>query len=95
MSLVSDARVGPVLAATPVGRAIAAAICERNQGASVIDRGSYLRVSVPRRCAVTREAIEAHLGAAFALPGDLERVMPSFEGTLAVTEEEVTWSRES
>jgi hypothetical protein len=91
----SDAPVGPVLAATPTGRAIAGAISEHNPTASVIDRGSYLRVTAPGRCAVTREAIEAHLGAAFELPGDLERVMPSFEGTLTLTEEDVTWSRES
>lgn len=87
--------VGPVLAANETGRAIAAAICAHNADAAVVDRGSYLRVTAPGRCAVTRAAIEDHLGAPFSLPADLERVMPSFEGRMTWTDEEVAWSRAS
>lgn len=93
--MAGDRPAGPVLTATAVGRAIAAAICEHNRDVAVVDRGSYLRVTAPRRCVVPRAAIEAHLGAPFALPADLERVMPSFQGALSWTDEEVAWSRES
>lgn len=83
--------VGPVLANSAVGRAVAAAIADHNQDVRVEDRGSYLRVSVQGRCRVTRAAIEDELRAVFALPGDLERVMPSFRGRLRVTAKEAIW----
>ena len=84
-------RVGPVLEASDLGRAVLEAIREDNQGVDVRDRGSYLRVLVPGRCVVRREAIERVLGRPFRLPGDLEMVMPSFSGRLTVTEDEVVW----
>jgi toluene monooxygenase system protein D len=84
--------VGPVLQAGSVAEAIIAAIREQNAGVEVIDRGAYLRVLVPRRCAVTRAAIEAQLQQPFQLPGDLERVMPSFQGRLSLSEDEVAWA---
>jgi toluene monooxygenase system protein D len=80
-----------VLEAGESGRAIVAAIHALNQGVEVRDRGSYLRVSVPERCRVTKRAIEHALGRPFRLPGDLELVMPSFTGHLRLGEEEVTW----
>jgi toluene monooxygenase system protein D len=83
--------VGPVLEAGEVGRAIARAICEANPDASVQDRGAYLRVLVPGRCAVRRDAIERALGRPFRLPADLELVMPSFKGALAISDDEVAW----
>ena len=39
----------------------------------------------------SRAAIERRLGRPFDLPGDLERVMPSFKGRLAIAEDAVTW----
>jgi len=84
--------VGPVLDASTDGRAIAAAIRADNPGAVVVDRGSYLRVLVPLRCAIRRDAIERVLGKPFALPGDLEQLMPSFKGTLTITDDEVVWA---
>jgi toluene monooxygenase system protein D len=57
----------------------------------VQDRGSYVRVLVPGRCRVTRESIEAALGRPFALPADLELVMPSFMGAFTVTDDEAVW----
>ena len=57
-----------------------------------MDRGSYLRVLVPRRCVVSRVAIENALGEPFHLPSDLERIMPSFKGTFAMTEDLAAWT---
>jgi hypothetical protein len=84
--------VGPVLEASPSGRAVLAAIREQNHLVAVEDRGAYLRVLVPGRCIVTRLAIERALGRAFRLPADLEPLMPSFKGLLAITEDRVEWS---
>ena len=83
--------VGPVLLAGRVADAIVAAICDQNAGARIASRGSYLRVSVPVRCEVGRNAIEKRLGEPFRLPGDLERVMPSFRGRLRLSEDLVSW----
>jgi toluene monooxygenase system ferredoxin subunit len=84
--------VGPVLAASPVGHAVAAAIEDLNPDMTVEDRGSYLRVSAPSPCLVTARAIEARLGRPFRLPQDLEAVMPSFQGFLHLTHERAEWS---
>lgn len=92
---VRDARgeddVGPVLQAGPVGNAVVGAIRALNADVRVLDRGAYLRVLCPRRCVVTRAAIEARTGEAFRLPGDLELVMSSFKGRFAVSEDEARW----
>jgi toluene monooxygenase system protein D len=84
--------VGPVLAAGPVADAIIAAIRRENASVDVTDRGSYLRVLVPARCAVSRAAIELALSRAFRLPGDLEQVMPSFRGRFQVSEDQACWT---
>lgn len=84
--------VGPVLSSGPVADAIIAAIRQENDGVQVTDRGSYLRVLVPDRCAVTRAAIEGALSRPFRLPGDLEQVMPSFRGRFRVSEDQACWS---
>jgi toluene monooxygenase system protein D len=86
--------VGPVLERGGLGEAVAAAIHELQPEAVILDRGAYLRVSVPRRCRVTREAIARHAGVEVRLPGDLERVMPSFKGRFRVSEEEASWALE-
>ena len=83
--------VGPVLSAGPVADAIVTAIRQENAQVQVTDRGSYLRVLVPDRCAVSRTAIEAALSRPFRLPGDLELVMPSFRGRFRVSEEQACW----
>jgi toluene monooxygenase system protein D len=85
-------RVGPVLDVDEVGDAVLAAIREANADVTVVDRGSYRRVLVAQRCVVYREAIERALGRPFRLPGDLEQVMPSFQGTLELTDERVVWA---
>lgn len=87
--------VGPVLEASELGLAVLAAIQSLNQGVSVQDRGSYLRVHAARRCVVTRQAIEAVLGRPVSLPGDLELAMPSFRGCLKIDAERAVWEVQS
>jgi len=84
-------QVGPVLETGTAADAVIAAIRELNVGVVVVDRGAYRRVSAFRRCIVTREAIEKELGRAFQLPGDLEKIMPAFQGGFAVSEECAVW----
>jgi hypothetical protein len=68
------------------------AIRELNGEVDVIDRGAYVRVLVQGRCRLTRLAVERQLGETFHLPGDLEEVMVSFSGTLAISPEEAVWT---
>jgi toluene monooxygenase system protein D len=85
--------VGPVLEADgDLVEAIISAIRESHPNMRLLDRGGYLRVLVPRRCVVRREAIERALGRALRLPGDLELVMPSFKGTIEISDDEVVWA---
>jgi toluene monooxygenase system protein D len=84
--------VGPVLEAGELADAIIAAIREQYPHVTVRDRGSYLRVLVPGRCVVRREAVERALGRPVNLPAELERVMPAFQGRLALTEDTVEWA---
>jgi len=84
-------RVGPVLQTGTLGNAVVAAIRDLNQDVLVMDRGAYLRVLVPRRCIVTREAIEEHLGRSCRFPGELETIMSAFKGTIQLTEDEAMW----
>jgi hypothetical protein len=85
-------RVGPVLTAGAVADAVIVAIRDLNPEVELVDRGSYVRVMVRGRCVVTREAVERHLGRRFTLPGDLERIMPSFAGRFSVSAEEAVWT---
>jgi toluene monooxygenase system protein D len=83
--------VGPVLRSGALARAVVAAISELNGGAKVVDRGAYLRVLVPGRCVVTREALERAARRSVRLPGELEAIMPSFKGVLSIDEEQASW----
>jgi MmoB/DmpM family protein len=84
--------VGPVLEAGETAQAIIGAIRKLNANVTIVDRGSYLRVLVPGRCVVARKVVEQALGKSFLLPGDLELVMPSFKGTLTMTDDEAIWA---
>ena len=88
----TDNTVGPVLEPGDIASAIVAAIQSANANVTVVDRGAYVRVLVPDRCVARRAAIEAALGRPFQLPGDLERVMPSFKGRLTIDGDEVVWA---
>lgn len=87
-------QVGPVLSASELGRAVVAAIQQLNPGAQVLDRGAYYRVLTSPPCVLTRAAVEQITGQGFALPGDLEQVMPAFQGFLRLTEGGVEWRAE-
>jgi MmoB/DmpM family len=89
------ASVGPVLRRGIRADALVAAIRSLNPDARVVDRGGYLRVSATGTCRVTRAAIEAEIGAPFALPSDLEDLMVSFTGAFTVTEDEAVWHEEA
>ncbi len=84
-------RVGPVLRPSPLTAAVLAAIVERHPDAEIVDRGAYLRVLVPRTCVLVRALVERHAGARFALPGDLEQIMPSFKGRFRVDADQASW----
>jgi hypothetical protein len=84
--------VGPVLEAGETAQAIIVAIRRLNANVAIVDRGSYVRVFALGRCVVSRKVVEEALGKPFVLPGDLELVMPSFKGTLTMTDEEVIWA---
>ena len=84
--------VGPVLVSGTVAEAVIAAIKQENKEIIVVNRAAYLRVLVPRRCVVTRAAIEHNLGRTFRLPGDLERIMSAFKGRFTVSEEKAEWT---
>jgi toluene monooxygenase system ferredoxin subunit len=90
----TSALAGPVLIAGPRADAVIAAIGESCPDVHVVERGSYVRVGVAGRCRVTREALMRHTGVAFALPADLEAIMPSFRGRFRVTDEEAEWVAE-
>jgi MmoB/DmpM family len=83
--------VGPVLQASELGRAVLEAIQQLNPSARVLDRGAYYRVNAESPCVLTRAAVERITGQGFALPGDLEQVMPSFQGFLALDADRVEW----
>jgi hypothetical protein len=75
----------------PVTDVLIAAICARHADAQITDRGAYLRVQVPGRCQLLRADVETRLGRGFALPGDLEEVMPSFQGSMTIGDDQVVW----
>jgi hypothetical protein len=89
-----ERQVGPVLSASELGRAVLSAIERLNPGARVLDRGAYYRVLAQTPCVLTRRAVEEITGQAFALPADLEQVMPAFQGFLRLTEDGVEWRAE-
>jgi hypothetical protein len=86
-----DGTVGPVLTPGPLADAIITAIRAANREVTVVDRGAYLRVLVPRRCQLDGARVAAILGKPFRLPPDLEAIMPSFRGSLSLTSEEAVW----
>lgn len=83
--------VGPVLGPGLLAEAVIAAIQESNEGVTILRRGSYNRVLVPGRCAVSRADVEKHLGRALQFPADLEKIMPSFKGVFSITEDRAEW----
>ena len=83
--------VGPVLQPTELGRAVVAAIRDENPDVTVHDEGAYLRVYSHRVCRVSRAAVESYAGYAVRFPGDLEVIMSSFAGKVAMNEDGAIW----
>jgi toluene monooxygenase system protein D len=83
--------VGPVLQPTPLARAVVAAMEEENDGLVVHDEGAYLRVLGHRVCRVSRSAVEARTGTPVRFPGELEVIMSSFVGLVAMNEAGAVW----
>jgi hypothetical protein len=88
-------RAGPDLFAGEVGQAVIEALREDNPELEVRDWGAYLRASAPARCVLRRAAVERRIGRPFALPGDLERIMPSCQGRISIADDEVVWAAET
>lgn len=84
--------VGPVLRSGVQSEQIIAAMKELNPELMVTERGSYYRISSPSHCVLTREKMEELSRQPFQLPEDLERNMVSFQGSLQMDEDQVTWS---
>ena len=83
--------VGPVLLKGARTEAVLAALRRRNPEVRFTDRGSYIRVLSPGKCALQRIDVEEELGAPFRLPADLEPLMPSFAGRFEVSSDEAAW----
>jgi toluene monooxygenase system protein D len=83
--------VGPVLVPGPLSDAVIAAIRAANPDVTVIDRGAYLRVLVPRRCRLEPALVERLTARPFSVPADLEPIMPSFRGRMRLVDHEVVW----
>lgn len=87
-----DHSVGPVFQTGFVTDAMISAIKDLNKNVLVIDRGSYLRVSVSNECIVTRKLVEEKIGRPIDLKKEIEHNMVSFEGKLSINEDYVKWS---
>jgi hypothetical protein len=83
-----------VLDASDVGRSVLEAILKLNPGAQVSDRGAYCRVLAEGSCVLTSRAVEELTGHSFQLPGDLELVMPAFQGFLTLSAGRAEWRSE-
>ena len=86
--------VGPVLDVSDLGRSVLDAILKLNPDAQVSDRGAYRRVQSPGACVLTSLAVEEITGHSFQLPGDLELVMPAFQGFLTLSPGRAEWRSE-
>lgn len=84
--------VGPVLIMSELSEHIIKAIKQLNHSVRIEEYGSYVRVLVPERCRLTKQAVEAQSGMSFTLPESLESIMPSFKGNFSCSEDEVLWS---
>ena len=93
--MTSRGHAGPDLFGDALGRAVIDALREDNPALEVRDWGAFVRASAPRRCVLRRATIERRLGEPFHLPADLERIMPSCQGRIAISEDEVVWAAES
>jgi hypothetical protein len=84
--------VGPVLSSGASADAVREAIVSTQPGVRVVDRGAYIRVLSRGTCRLDPQVVEELSGEPFRLPGDLERIMPAFLGTLSFAGGLATWT---
>jgi toluene monooxygenase system protein D len=86
--------VGPVVRGVDgdIADALIEAIENDNPGSEVVvdDRAGYIRISVPRRCRLTRASLEAALGRGLEL-SELEPSLSGFAGRMRATDDEIEW----
>ena len=87
--------VGPVLTGHHRAQAVLEAIRRLNPSVEILNRGSYIRVLAPRRCLVTRSAVEDILRQPFDFRAELEIMMPSFKGRMRLDDDEAVWTFEA
>ena len=87
--------VGPVLTGHHRAQAVLEAIRRLNPSVEILNRGSYIRVLAPRRCVVTRSAVEDILRQPFDFRAELEIMMPSFKGRMRLDDDEAVWTFEA
>ncbi|WP_320782026.1 MmoB/DmpM family protein [Streptomyces sp. CRN 30] len=90
----TDKLVGPIIRGIDgdLAEAVAATIERDNPDAEVVvdDQGGYVRISVPRRCVLTRDTLEEELGRTFRLSA-LEPALAAFAGRIEQTDEQWVW----
>ncbi len=86
--------VGPVMRGMDgeLAEALIEAIENDNPDADVMvdDRGGYIRISVPRRCRVTKSSLEEALGREFEL-SELEPALSAFAGRMRFEDDAIEW----
>ena len=87
--------MGPVLTGHHRAQAVLEAIRRLNPSVEILNRGSYIRVLAPRRCLVTRSAVEDILRQPFDFRAELEIMMPSFKGRMRLDDDEAVWTFEA
>lgn len=83
--------VGPVLSTEYPMEAVVAALRELNPTLEIVDRGAYVRAFAVGRCQLKGDVVARILGRPFAIPSDLEAIMPSFQGAMSIAGDVVTW----
>jgi toluene monooxygenase system ferredoxin subunit len=83
--------VGPVFESGAAANAAIEAMRALGQKITVIDRGSYLRVSAPRILRLTRAAFESKM-TGLVFPRDVQAIMVSFKGHITVSDDELIWT---
>jgi hypothetical protein len=89
--MTSEDEVGPVFNVRSDTPAYVAAIRRCNPDANVVERGTYVRILVPRECVIRRDVLSEELGTAACWPECLESIMPSFKGRLSITSDFAEW----
>ncbi len=82
--------VGPVMQSGEIAQAVVEAIKEDNapKEVEVLDRGSYIRISVEDECVINRTTVERMVGRPFKMY-EMEAYMSAFNGQIETSTEQV------